>query len=99
ARLLRLVDRILPEPSQQRHGLVVILPLDGVVDELFERLLVVTVLEDPQPLLAREIFVAQLRRIELRGLPPDRDPLSLVRHAVATSGEERGQLVMIAARD
>ena len=52
ARLVRLVDRDVPEPPEERRRLGVVLALDGVVDELLERLAVVAVLEDLEPLLA-----------------------------------------------
>ena len=52
------------EAAEERRRLGVVLALDGVVDEAFERLAVVAVVEHLEPLLARGVLVVELRRVE-----------------------------------
>ena len=70
-----------------------ILPLDRVVDEALERLLVVAVLEELQPELARELLVLHARGREVRGLAADVRALAAIGEAVAALREEGDQLV------
>ncbi len=93
ARLLGLVDGVLTEATEERRGLGVILALDGVVDEALEGLLVVAVLEELQPELARELLVLHARRREARGLAADVRALAAIGEAVAALREERDELV------
>src|SRR5262249_30800066 len=93
-----LVDRDPAEAPQELHRSGLILAPSGVVDQLLERLAVVPVLEDLEPLLARRLFVAQAARVERRGLRADGDPLRSIRDPIAALREEGDELVPLLTR-
>ena len=94
ARLVGRGRRGVLEAPQERRRLGVVLALDGVVDEVLEGLLVVAVLEDLQPRLARRFLVLRAGRVEVAACRRERD----ARRSVACSrsprfGEELHELV------
>ena len=71
---------------------------DGVFDQVLEGFLVVAVLEDLPPGLARGVGVAELLLVELRRLAPRRDALGLVGEAFAAGRQELYELAPLGER-
>ena len=85
--------RGLLEPLQEGGRLRVVPAFDRVVDEVLGRFLVVAVLEDLSPCLARRVPVAELIGVEIGGLTAERGALGGVSGVLGALQEQLDEIV------